>query len=195
MKKIGVVVEGPSDLIFWERVLARQFAGQGCLFPVRSLGGRDRLIREAPNLSDDFRKAGYHSALFILDADKAPCASEVLGLFDDSFRTAATQNPVARRFAHICIAFREMESWVLADAACIQSLIGCADYSAPTVDAQPAGKAKLLRLCREHKNPIFTGMENRDFARKAAGCFAPENARLHSPSFDRFWRRVSSCVY
>jgi hypothetical protein len=30
MNEIGVAVEGPSDLVFWDRVLARQFAGKNC---------------------------------------------------------------------------------------------------------------------------------------------------------------------
>jgi hypothetical protein len=193
MKEIGVAVEGPSDLIFWDRVLGRQFAGQSCLFRIRSLGGRDRLIREAPNLTDDYRKAGYHSAFFILDADKAPCAPDVLALFDEAFRSEVMQPAIADRFAQVCIAFRELESWVLADAACIQNLLGCTSYSAPLLDAQPSGKAKLLRLCREY-SAISAGLEDRDFARQAAGFFAPENARLHSSSFARFWRRLSDRV-
>lgn len=194
MKEIGVAVEGPSDLIFWERVLNRQFAGKGCLFRIRNLGGRDRLIREAPNLVDDYRKAHYHSGFFILDdADKSPCPRDILELFDADFREQISQTPAAVRFAHVCIAFRELESWVLADATSIQNLLNCHDYTAPSPDSAPSGKARLLRLCKQYGGAA-AGMEDREFARQAAGWFNPAEARQNSPSFARFWQRISERV-
>ena len=193
MNEIGVAVEGPSDLVFWERVLSRQFAGRNCLFRVRSLGGRDRLIREAPNLAEDYRSAHYHSAFFILDADKSPCPSDVLSLFNDDFRKEVTRPTPHDRFAHVCIAFRELESWVLADVACIRNLLACQDYAAPLLDAAPSGKAGLLRLCKKHQSAA-AGMEDREFARRAAGWFNPGVAGQHSSSFARFWQRISDRV-
>ncbi len=191
MRRVGVVVEGPTDFVFWNRVLGRAFSSRGYWFDVRSLKGIDRVIQEAPALADDFHKAGYHSAVFILDADKKPCPSEVFARFNSEFLSEARSEPASARFIHILIAFRELESWVLADEGCVRALLESSDYETLPDANQPAGKTKLLQLCREH-GASPSGMEDREFARQAAGYFDPVRASKRSSSFAHCWQRLTA---
>lgn len=190
MRRVGVVVEGPSDLVFWSRLLGRLFSAQGFWFDVRSLKGGDQVILQAPALVNDFRKAGYHSALFFVDADKAACATVALERFDQAFLCDARTHPPAGRFAHVFVAIRELESWVLADEECMRALLEFPGYEAPNADAQPAGKTKLLKLCREH-GASASGMQDHEFARQAAARFDPARAKDRSLSFAHFWQRLT----
>ena len=194
MKKVGVVVEGPSDLLFWNRLLNRKFSRYNYLFQVRSLKGSDRLIQEAPELTNSFRKAQYHSAIFILDADKAQCPGEVLARFDKGFLEEIRRSRPAERFAHIFVAFREIESWILADEDCVRSLLDFPGYIAQVQKPSLGGKAKLLRLCKEH-GAFPVGMQDLEFARQAAACFDPIQVKIHSPSFAHFWERLNSRLH
>lgn len=191
MKRVGVVVEGPSDLMFWHRLLGRMFSSQGWWFDIRNLKGGDRVIQQAPELANAFRKAGYHSAIFIVDADKAPCPTTILARFDERFLRDTRSQPPASRFAHVFVAVRELESWVLADEECMRLLLEFPGYQVPAAGAPPAGKAKLLRLCREH-GAAASGMQDHQFARQAAGGFDPLRASEHSPSFAHFWERLTA---
>ena len=152
--------------------------------------GGDQVIQQAPELANDFRKAGYHSAIFIVDADKAPCPTTTLARFDPKFLSDSRGQPAANRFVHIFVAVRELESWVMADEDCMRLLLEFPDYQAPNADAQPAGKGKLLRLCREH-GASASGMQDHEFARQAASRFDPMRASERSPSFAHFWGRLT----
>ena len=192
MNRVAIVVEGPSDLVFWKRVFYNYFHADQFVFDVRSLNGATNLIREAPTLTDIFRSAKYHAVIFMLDADKAECAQQVLDLFDNAFKNQLLSEPRESRFAHVCIAFREVESWILADECCMRELV-FPNYQFGGDQDRIAGKAKLLRLCKDH-GCAFTGMEDREFAKQAAEFFSPAEARLRSPSFDHSWTRVCQCL-
>jgi hypothetical protein len=191
MKRVGVAVEGPSDFVFWSRFMGRMFSRHGYSFDVRSMKGGSRVIQESLKLTDDFHKAGYHSAIFILDADRSPCATIILEQFDEELRRDARQQPPCNRFANIFVALREIESWVLADETCVQRLLGIQAYKAASIDAQPVGKARLLRLCRE-QGVFLAGLKDRECARQAAGFFDPNRAAGCSPSFAYFWQRINA---
>ena len=62
MRFFGVGVEGPSDRIFWEKVLHKYF--RRSRFDVRAMKTRDKLIRESPLLLETFRSAHYDAGLF-----------------------------------------------------------------------------------------------------------------------------------
>lgn len=191
MIRIGIGVEGPSDKAFWEKVLHRSFPG--CWFTIVTLSGRIPLARTAPEMAEGFRNSGHAAAFFLLDADKLPCATSVLELFDESFRAAAFLTPVTSRFAHIAVAIRELESWVLADEECVRDLLDYPEYKASAPDEKPGGKAKFLRLCHE-RNLTFGGLDDRELAGRAGSRFSPARARKHSPSFDYFWNRLTARI-
>jgi hypothetical protein len=193
MKRVGVVVEGPSDLVFWSRFLGRKFSSRhGYWFDVRSMKGGSRVIQESTDLTDDFRKARYHSAFFILDADKRPCATAVLEQFDRAIRGEIRQQPPANRFANVFVALREIESWLLADEVCIQKLFELPGYRAVQAESPLiGGKTQLLKLCR-NQGVFPAGMEDRECARQAAGLFEPERAARLSPSCAYFWERLNN---
>jgi hypothetical protein len=187
VRRVAVLVEGPSDLVFWQRIFYRFFGAEGTKFDVRSLNGVRNLIRRAPTLASDFRGAKYSAAIVILDADEASCARKVLELFDSDFQKEASE-PLESRFVHICIAFRELESWVLADENSMRALV-YEGYEYQPGDAA-GGKARLSRLCKRHGCP-FIGMENREFAKQVAQHFDPEQVRQRSASFNHVWSRLS----
>ena len=152
------------------------------------------MIQEAPELADEFRNAGYHSAVFILDADKAPCPREVLAQFDEAFLGEIRRCKPSERFAHIFVAFREIESWILADENCVRVLLDFPEYVAPSEKLPRGGKAKLLRLCQDH-GAFPVGMQDLEFARQAAGYFDPQSVKVMSPSFHHFWERLNSRLH
>ena len=191
MIRIGVGVEGPSDKAFWEKVLHRSFPG--CLFKIVNLSGKVPLARTAPDVAERFRNSGFAAAFFLLDADKLPCASAALELFDKSFRKTAFRQPVQSRFAHIVVAIREMESWVLADEGCIRELFDYPEYKAPGLEDKAGGKARFQQLCREH-NGYIGGMNDRELAGRIGSRFSPARARKNSASFDYFWSRLTARI-
>ena len=191
MIRIGIGVEGPSDRAFWEKVLHRSFPG--CWFTIVTFSGRIPLARTAPEMAEELRNSGHAAAFFLLDADKLPCAAAALELFDESFRKTAFRQPAASRFAHIAVAIRELESWVLADEGCIRDLLRYPEYKAPARNAKPGGKAKFQRLCQE-RNVTVSGLDDREVAGRAGSRFSPERARKHSPSFDYFWNRLTARI-
>jgi hypothetical protein len=191
MIRIGVGVEGPSDKAFWEKVLHRSFPG--CLFKIVNLSGKIPLARTAPDVAERFRNSGYAAAFFLLDADKLPCASSALELFDESFRKTAFRQPVQSRFAHVVVAIRELESWVLADESCMRELLNYPEYEAPSLEEKAGGKARFQQLCREHRGPI-SGLDDRELAGRAGSRFSPTRARKHSRSFDYFWTRLAARI-
>jgi hypothetical protein len=67
------------------------------------------------------------------------------------------------------------------------------EYRAPKRSEKPAGKAKLLRLCRERSGPL-AGLEDREMASRAGSRFDPACARNHSTSFDYFWARLTAKI-
>jgi hypothetical protein len=188
MKHVGVVIEGPSDFVFWNKVLGRAFAKLGFAFDIRAMKGSTRIIQEASSLCEDFRSAGYHSALFILDADKAECVMDVVHLFPAEIQEARKVAP-KERFANIFVAVRELESWILADEVCVRALLGLEAYTPPGSTAPPGGKARFLRLCKE-AGLFCAGMADRECARQAARFFEPTRAKQYSASFRYLWERL-----
>lgn len=179
----GVGVEGPSDFHFWNKVLHKHF--RSCQFDVRNMKNRDKLIRETPRLLESFRDSHYAAGFILVDLDDDPCIASVLDLFDATIRQVARQGERTKRFLHICVAIREIESWYLADAEAIDAVIpGCA-WQAPA-DTGAVDKGKLRALVRSHfgRNSTFNELA---FAKDIAPKFSPKRARSHSMSFHYFW--------
>lgn len=75
MKRIAVAVQGPSDKLFWDRVLHRSF--EHARFDVRDLKSQSKLVMAAPALIDSFRAAKYDAVFLLLDADEYACIGAV----------------------------------------------------------------------------------------------------------------------
>ena len=191
MKKIAVVVEGPSDEVFWEKVLNREFAHR-CRFKVIKQHGRSNVIAASLDLTESVRGAGYSAFFFIVDVDADPCLEAVKSLFPESVRTNASE-PVNQRFVHVCIARRDFESWLLADADGIRAALPNVDYSCTEVTDHRSGKAQLKRLIHTDRGPGAAFREPA-FAREMAPHFSPANALQWSSSFAHFWGRMTALV-
>lgn len=184
--RFGVGVEGPSDFAFWDKVLHKHF--QGCRFDIRNMKNRDKLIREAPILYESFKDLHYQAGFILLDRDDDPCASAVLNAFDQSVRPLLTRQPLAERFLFACIAVKEIESWYLADAEAIRSVIRGCSYAAPA-DTGVLAKGRLKQLLRQHRGQA-AGFNELGFAKEIAPKFQPRRALPYSASFRLFWERI-----
>jgi hypothetical protein len=179
---IGVGVEGPSDLQFWDKVLHKHFRGH--TFDVRNMKNRDKLIRETPRLMESFAGCHYAAGFSLVDMDDDPCVSAVLGLFDEAVRNTRQNAREARAF-HVCIAIKEIESWFLADTTAIQAVMPGCEWEVPE-DTRTTAKGRLRTLYKAHlgKQASFNEIA---FAKDIAPKFSPARALPHSASFRYFW--------
>ena len=186
--RIGVGVEGPSDLAFWNKVLPKHFPG--VRFDIRNMKTRDKLIRETPRLLDSFRSRHYAAGFILVDRDRDPCVAAVLERLDAVSRKEARQ-PVDARYLSVCVAIRGFEAWLLADAAAIKALLPRASYTAPSDTASLNPGEELKSLWQEqygrNSSPNKIG-----FASMIAPQFDPAAARQHSASFTYFWSRLTT---
>lgn len=185
---IGVGVEGPSDFQFWHKVLHKHF--QGCRFDVRMMKNREKLIRETPKLLETFRDCHYRAGFILVDLDDDPCLKSVFELFDETARAAARLPDKQSRFLHVCIAVKELESWFLADAEAVKSVIPGSSWDPPD-DTRVLGKGRLRSLFKTNLGRQMSFNEI-NFAKTIAPVFKPARACSHSASFAYFWSLVAS---
>jgi len=185
---IGVGVEGPSDFQFWHKVLHKHF--RGCRFDVRNMKNRDKLIRETPKLLSTFRDCHYAAGFIIVDLDDDPCLGSVFSLFDEAVAKVVRHPEKSSRYLQVCIAIKEIESWYLADAEAINSVIsGSAWQSPPDTNSVAKGRLRTLVKSQFGSNATFNEI---DFAKMMAPKFNPNRARFHSTSFRYFWEIMES---
>ena len=183
--KFGVGVEGPSDLIFWKKVLNKHFAPHR--FDVRNMQNRDKLIRATPDLVEQFRSAKYDGVFILADKDKERCLTELRVLFGDTERNAC-QLPRDERFLNLCAPIRCVEAWYLADEAGMRLAIPGTDYVVPAnTDGQGKGGIRSLLTALYGNRVAYNEIL---FATSMAPLFDPAAARLHSTSFNYFWTRL-----
>ncbi len=185
--RIGVGVEGPSDLAFWKKVLPKHFPG--VRFDIRNMKTREKLIRATPRLLDSFRSLHYAAGFIVVDRDRDPCVAAILERLDAVSREEARQ-PADERYLSVCVAIRGFEAWLLADAAAIKALLPQASYAAPsdTASLNPGRKLKALWQQQYGRNSIPNKI---GFASLMAPQFNPEAARQHSASFTYFWSHLT----
>ena len=188
--KIGVGVEGPSDRVFWHRVLHKHF--RGIQFDVRNMRTKETLIRQAPQLLEAFRSLQYTAGFILVDRHRDPCFGSVLQRFDEAIRGEA-RRPVNDRYLFVCVAIRGLESWFLADPFSINELMPRTNYSAPRETARVDPKRKLSDLWTKQFGPNSSPRKI-GFSRMMAPEFDPEVARQHSVSFDYFWTRLTTTL-
>lgn len=181
---IGIGVEGPSDRIFWEKLLRRRFRRVN--FHVWNMGNRHRLIREAPRLIETFRGAHFHCVFIIVDRNDTPCVSAVFEEFDPAVRVEA-RRPLPERSVFVCVAIKELEAWYLADGQAINNILPRSLYTEPPDTATMGAERELKRLWSLHYNTAFNKL---DFAAQMAAAFDPQRAQRHSKSFTYFWSHL-----
>ena len=186
--RIGVGVEGPSDLAFWKKVLPKHFPG--VRFDIRNMKTRDKLIRQTPRLLDNFRSLHYAAGFILVDRDRDPCIAAVLERLDDVSREEARQ-PAAERYLFVCVAIRGFEAWLLADPAAINTLLPQATYAAPS-DTASLNPGRVLRTLWQQQYGRNATPNKIDFARMMAPPFDPAAAGQHSASFNHFWSRLTA---
>lgn len=182
MNTIGVGVEGPSDRLFWMKLLHRHFPGRR--FEVHNMTNRPRLIRDAGRLLDAFRGAHYSAGVLVLDTDKEPCVEALISLFDERVQVEL-RRPHLDRFLFLGIARPKIESWYLADVEAIRDLFPASNYN-PPIGTKVHAKGKLNELCRN----AGSGYNEILFAELIGTKFDPLRARERSTSFRVAWERI-----
>lgn len=187
--KFGVGVEGPSDRIFWNKVLNKHFAPHH--FDVRNMQNREKLIRATPALMEQFRSAKFDGVFILADKDKERCFTELRELFGETERRAS-RLPRPERFLNICAPVRNVEAWYLADEAGVRSAIPGTEYVVPaSTDGKGKGAIRGLLTALHGNQATYNEIL---FATSIAPVFAPAIARLHSPSFNYFWTRLEEAT-
>lgn len=193
--KIGVGVEGPSDKIFFSKVLPKFF--QEVRFDIRSLNGRPKLIRESTALLRTFHRLGYDAGFIIIDSDRIPqkeeaCISAAIDLFDETIQNEFKKDKEERYF-NIFIVISEIESWYLADDTAINKVLSGIKYKAQSETGFYGTKGVIENLMQQQygKNVKY---REKPFADEIAPHFNPEEAKKHSASFAYFWERLSDRI-
>jgi hypothetical protein len=179
--RIGIAVEGESDRIFIDKIVKKNF--RNIRFDIRQMSNKYRLIRQSPQLYDDFKSGGYSSAVAILDLDNDPCVTAAIEGFSREImeeRRLGTE----KRFFHICVSKKEIEAWYLADIKAINKLIPGIQWTVP--DGENTDVYGARKLDELHRN---AGLAYRKipFAKKICVCFDPCAAIAKSTSFKYFW--------
>ena len=189
--RIGVGVEGPSDLKFWNKVLHKHFPG--VRFDIRNMKNCGALIRETPRLLNLFRSLHYDAAFILTDRDKIAhdktrCPGPVIAQFGTEVQVEARRSKL-ERYLSICVAIRGLEAWFLADADAIRNVLPKATYVMPDkTDGIDAGEQIKGLWRQQHGRIAFNKI---DFAERMSVPFDPDIAREHSDSFAYFWQRIS----
>ena len=179
--KIGVIVEGPSDKKFWDRIL-HKFT-EDMWFDVRVLKNKQQAIRNTPRMVDMFRSAGMDHVIVLVDRDDDACPIAVREQFDDSIKPELERDR-SERYCHLAVAERNLESWLISSANAIGLLFPNCDYECPS-ETGSKRPGKVLKSLWESKygGASFNKIE---FANLVATEFDPCDAAEHSKSFARF---------
>ena len=188
MKRIAVGVQGPSDAIFWNRVLHKHH--RGVTFDVRDMKSQQKLVAAAPLLAETFQSLGFDALFLLLDADKAPCVAAVRDELDDDTRGAVRSSLNTRR-TFLSVAFRELESWYLADPEALAEALDAPIPADPVL--RTGGKTALAKFVRDELGQRL-GYNERQLAEKMSAQFDPARARKQSKSFDYFWTCVEAVL-
>jgi len=187
MTRIGVIVEGPSDQIFWSKLLWRVIPGFN--WDVRPLHGRPKVFAGAANLETAFRRVKAAAVMVLVDGDDDPCATVVRNQFPLSLREAFTKAS-HERDAHLFVAFTKLESWMLADEEAIRTVTNFDGYESVLETSTGGSKAKLREILRSYSpGKAFNEIA---FAKEMSRQFSPERAKAHSASFSYFWNRLAT---
>jgi len=186
MSKVGVAVEGPSDLVFWRKFLHRTYRPQR--FDVHMMSGRQKLVRDAAKLLDMFRDAHYCAGILIIDIDKDHCVTETRESFADEILEELKRD-ISQRYLHLCVAVAKIESWYLADDEAIRSVICGVEYHAGEYD--PRWAKKKLGELHAQVGAVYNAI---DFGARIATKFDPQRAAKRSDSFRIAWDRISNAA-
>ena len=186
--KIGVGVEGPSDRVFWDKVLHKHFPR--VRFDIHNMSNRGKLIRDAADLLETFRDTHCTAGFLLVDRDDTPCASGVIDEFASEVQAEA-RKPLDERYLFICVSIRELEAWFLADGPAITAVLPNVTWEPPKETGTLNAEKELKALWKEQhgKNVAFNKIE---FAKLLAPKFKPDEAGSRSASFLFFWNRVMS---
>ena len=188
MKKIGVAVQGPSDFVFWNRVLHKHIAGVS--FSVRDLKSQQKLAAAAGALAEGFRNSGYDALFLLLDADKSLCVADVRASLDEPTRNLVGEAR-ENRWVFLSVAFRELETWYCADPEALSNAVEAP--VPPEITGVTGGEAALSRFFREKLGRTL-GLNKRDLAARMSLHFEPARARKNSASFHYFWSSLEAVL-
>ena len=179
--KYGVMVEGPSDKTFWDKVLNKFTTDTQ--FDVRIMKDRGRVIRDSVKMLSDFKDFGYDGAVILVDQDKDECPVAVRELFSNVVQSELCAEP-DERFCSLAVAQKGLESWLLASCCAINKVFPDSNYKCPP----DSSKLNPLKTAKEVWKSRFgnSSFNKIEFAKLMSAEFDPCDAAQHSKSFARF---------
>lgn len=188
----GIVVEGPYDVAIF-RELIRRVLSRDVPIISRPCFGKDNLKKDLlthlRNLQDEMHGRGVEKALVIRDSDRKEPKDIEAELTSRIERRAWTFT----HGVHVCVIRREVETWLLADAAAV-SAVAEARGGRPVSGVQGTledifePKQRFKRLLSDasldYTEPVCT---------EIARLLKLETLRYRCPSFCTFEQRVIDC--
>lgn len=174
---LGIVVEGPSDKLFFESH-KRWFEEQGVALKIVQTRGRSAMIQEAEKHLKSLWLKGCQKVFFFLDQDADVCPP---------FTAERLKSVAGESDAVICVMARALEAWLLADEEAITRATGQPFKSQPT-DALDRPKEILKGLFRRRHHGIAP--PDRRMVATLCHHFSFERAAENNASLCRFLKNL-----
>ena len=145
---IGLVVEGPSDLIFFESQKTFFQSRHHFVVKIVPTHGKKNMIKDAHKHLKILRSLQCDKVIYFIDQDFDACPPA----------TAARLNSIKQEAdVLICVLTRELEGWFLADSDAVKKATG-QNYNSHTDDVTDA-KEVLRALFKKDPLEVVTDIE------------------------------------
>jgi hypothetical protein len=188
----GIVVEGPYDVAIFPELIRRVLSRDVPIIS-RPCFGKDNLKKDLlthlRNLQDEMHGRGVEKALVIRDSD----GKERKNIEAELARIIKRRAWTFAHGVHVCVIRREVETWLLADAAAVSALAE-ARGGRPVPEVQGMledifePKQRFKRLLSD-ASLDYTELVCTEIARR----LRLETLRYRCPSFCTFEQRVLDC--
>lgn len=188
----GLIVEGPYDKAFYAALIPR-VCSAALHLTVRVCNGVSNLMKQFPALLADFEHTRHgrpvDKALVVRDS-RGPDAHGALRRMQDKIKMRAYSFP---RGVQLCVVFREMETWLLADANALNAIASSrggrnvSDVKGSPEDIQDP-KTRLRSLLSEARIEYTPQV-----CAEIAASLSIDALAARCPSFRTFKQKVLDC--
>lgn len=177
--KIALIVEGPSDKRFFEKLYEQFYRHTQFEVFVRPAGGKPRIFNKAQHhFHSCIYGEGADHVIFIVDIDQS---TEV-----NTLAKFKINGDPSKYSVHVVI--RELEAWFLADGNCLSKVLDTLYQPSGYTDKIENPKEKLQMMFKKKFGYILTEMEMVD---KIIEHFSLDSASQYNNSARKFKDKLS----